>query len=277
MTWWWDTYVHPSGLFQHFTALRAVSDRIPFADAHMTPGQLFVSGAPHSIELTPNLSWAELGTKRIEIDSFGSISPANAHLSRYLYGARWNRSLRSPPAFRVHCARAGQFTVRTGDTTGRRPRLAISVDGVRRLRKRAFPNQEYTIDLSAGVHEIRVDNTGKDWISVAAYRFSGIGSALDGYALLAADRRTAAGWLLNHRYHHRHSAAGHFPPPVVGATLHLPGLAAGEYAVRWFDCQDGRQLEQQSAAAGENGLSIGIPEVRWDLAFVVKKAAIEEV
>ena len=275
MTWWWDTYVHPRQLFRHFAAIRAVSDRIPFIAGHYTPADLSVTDVPVALSLVPLLGWAECATESsLLIDASGTVPTASDALSRYLYGARWNRRYRRPPTFRVDYPKAGSFTVRTGGGTGKQPRLRIRIDGVPCLKTRARPAQSYRVAVPAGAHTIEVDNVGKDWISISAYEFSEIGSALDGYGLIAENQRSAAGWVLNHRYHHRQLATGREPDPVVGAVLRLPGFAEGDFGVSWYDCQSGALVARAPVAAREGVVSIPVPPVRWDLAFIVDEPAI---
>ncbi len=65
----------------------------------------------------------------------------------------------------------GQFTIVTGATKANAPEITIYIDGKRILSKPAEINCRYTVNVPAGPHAIKVDNTGKDWIWIDNYVF----------------------------------------------------------------------------------------------------------
>jgi hypothetical protein len=270
MTWWWDSYVHPQDLYHHFGPLASFAHGLPFLEKNLRPATASIAGLPGDLVLTPTLGWAGIGEASVAIDEAGSLSPQGAALGQFLYGSLWNTQFRSPPTFSVFCPSDVEFRVKTGSETGLGPVIAIYLDGNLLVEENALPNAQYSINVPAGFHEIKVDNLGTDWISIAAYTFTGLGSLLDHFILQAEDSTLAAGWILNKAYNHEYLAANGEPATAVGGTLRLPDMPIGHYTVKWFDCLTGALVAEDSIGPGNDEVSFGLPAILWDLAFVVE-------
>lgn len=278
MSWWWDNYIHPRNLYYHFRGIASVAANIPFLAENMTPAPALVSGAPGDLFLTPALGWGVRGDERISIDSSGRTVPANPALSSFLYGSLYNTQHRSPPTFSVNYPRPGAFAVTTANAmSSAAPRITIYVDDKLVLDEAARPEHTYTVNIPTGDHRIRVDNAGTDWAGIAAYRFEGIGSQVDAYVLRGENRDIAAGWLLNHQYNHQRLREQGPPPPVPGSRLQLDGFADGSYAIFWYDCLTGELLESAAATAESDRLTVAVPPLSWDLAFLISSDPVATV
>lgn len=157
---------------------------------------------------------------------------------------------------------------------GTLPKIAIWVDGVQQLNQSAVTNQTYTVSVPAGNHIIKVDNTGTDWVSIAAYTFSGLGSAVDVYALRADDQSQMAGWVLHNRYNHLQVKNNGQPNPVQGAMLKITGLNNGAYNLRWFNCLTGALTSTQTISKSTDTLSIPVPSLLWDAVFALSSQSV---
>jgi hypothetical protein len=268
MSWWWDIYIDARNLYPHIGGLAAVVAQLPLLEADMRPAPALVSGAPGDLLLTPRLGWGGLGSDTISIGPGGIVSPEDYALGTFLYGAQWNTQFRRPPLFEVNYPAPGPFTLRTGSSSGASPRIVIRLDGAVALDQPAAPSSSYSISIPPGPHRIQVDNAGTDWISIASYRFAGLGSALDAYVLRGADAKSAAGWLLSNQYTHE-ALAGGLPAPVMGAQLRLSGLADTAYFLKWYDCLTGAQLSSEPVAALGGELILSLPPIAWDRAFLL--------
>ncbi len=268
MSWWWDNYIHPSNLYYHFAPVSQVAQDVPFLTENMTPTHSFAIGAPGNLLITPTLGWGSLGETSITVNENGTLTPANPGLSLFLYGAEWNTQFRSPPTFEVNYPTSGQFTVRTNAETGTDPQIAIYVDGALVLQENAGTNQDYSINVPAGSHSIKVDNTGTDWISIASYGFEGLGSRMDSYVLKSENQEVLAGWVFNHSYNHVYLASNDAPDPIQGAEVVLENVASGNYLINWYDCLTGNIVNSQFVNTDDsNQLLVPVPELFWDLAF----------
>ncbi|MEO6759062.1 MAG: hypothetical protein ABIO24_06370, partial [Saprospiraceae bacterium] len=275
MTWWWDSYVEPQNLYYHFEGISAVKDLIPLHSADFRPATISVSGAPADLSITPVLGgWGALADTSFTISASGDISPAGAQLAQFLYGSSWNTQYRRPPIFQVNFPQSGPFTVQTNGNTGQNPKIAIWLDGTKVLEQNAQTNQSYTILVPAGTHTIKVDNTGTDWVGIAAYSFAGLGSAVDAYVLKSADNAQVAGWALNNRYNHDYIGAHGLPPVAANTIITVPGVTDGAYQAKYYNCLTGAFLSQAPVTAVNGQLTLALPELLWDLAFVVSSQPV---
>ena len=269
MTWWWDNYIHPRNLYYHFAPLAEVAAQIPFVQNRLSHTPAQVSGAPADLVLTPALGWGGLGTPAIALGENGTLQPADASLGSYLYGAQWNTQFRRPPVFQVTYAQPGKFTVSTGTSTGTNPRITLTLNGKTILDAAASVNQSYSVEIPAGAHSLRVDNTGTDWISIKSYTFSGIGSAVDAYVLASPDRDFLSAWVINHAYNHSNVKAKGLPTPVKGATLNIEQVRNGSYMASWYHCITGVLVKSEPITVLQGQLQLPIPDLDWDLALVL--------
>ncbi len=269
MTWWWDNYIHPRDLYHHFSGIAAIKDQIQFEAENMAPANAYVSGAPGDLVLTPTLGWGIIGDEDITIDANGVITPAGAGLGQFLYGAQWNTQYRSPPTFDVTYPAAGQFTLRTGPDVSTNPVISIWLDGALEIQQPAVPNTNYSIDVPAGEHMIKVDNTGTDWVTISSYTFEGLGSQADVYMLASPEQDYAAGWVLNNRYNHVYVTENGQPDPAPECQVVMEGFEDGNYTVRFFDPLSGAHSGDGTAAAIGGTLTIPLQPFLWDVVFIV--------
>lgn len=282
MSWWWDSYVEPRNLYYHYEAVSAVAADMPFAEKNMAPREALVTGAPGDLSLNPSLDWGLIADDSIEISASGQLSPADPALSRFMYGSQWNTEFRSPPTFYVDYPQAGDFRVTTGTTTGAAPQITIWLNGTMVLQQNAQQATTYAINVPAGIHTIKVDNTGTDWITISAYEFTGLGSQADAYVLAAADSTVAAGWVLSNQYNHSAVRQGGIPAALNGVQLTLDGLKDGSYYVKWYNCLTGAITGIEAVSVSNQQLVLSLPTLQWDLAFrvdgeVVNPTAIQEI
>lgn len=274
MSWWWDNYIEPRDLYHHFAAVSQIERQISFNDHNFKPITSVVNGVPADLNLTPAQGWGALSDTLFKIGADGVVMPQNASLNFYLYGSEWNTQYRRPPVFEVSYPQNGQFIVNTANRTGTNPKIAIWLDGTKLLETAANINQHYAINVPTGTHRIKVDNTGTDWISITSYSFTGLGSAVDAYTLVAEDSNKAVGWVLNNNYNHEFIKNHGNPEPALGATLTLENLQDGVYQVRWLDCLTGALLQTQPAQVNNGRLVLSIPELLWDLVFILDNQTV---
>ncbi len=276
MTWWWDTYVEPADLYYHFDAIARMTEKVPFLKGEMAPVTAKVSGTPGDLNITPNQGWGVVGIPLVLIGKDGTMTPASPDLGQYLYGSSWNTQFRSPPEFAVELTTPGTFTVTTGPMTSTSPKIAMWLDGTKVLEQNAAVNQTYSISVPAGIHRIMVDNTGTDWITIANYAFTGIGSKIDAYTLTSRNKDVAAGWVLNNQYNHAYLQANGMPTRAKGGLLKIEDFSPGNYFLKWYNCLYGtlRHIEPVTVTS-DRILSFRIPDLAWDAIFIVDDVVID--
>lgn len=274
LSWWWDSYIHPRNLYYHFAPIGALSKLIPFHQGRYQASTARTRGAGGDLILTPSLGWGALASTDLTITENGTLTPSGAVLGSYLYGSVWNTQFKRAPSFKVSYPQAGKFIVATGGQTGTSPKITIWLNGTILLDQNAGINQIYQINVPAGQHTIRVDNTGTDWITIKSYTFTGIGSAIDAYVLLSDSKAGAAGWVLNNSYNYEFVRSRGLPAQINGAELLLDQIANGAYQVQWYNCLSGAVVKTELATAANNVLTLPIPGFTWDLAFTVSSQTV---
>lgn len=263
MSWWWDTYIDPQNLYTHYKPLSEFIATLALKNDNYKKTSSSASGGGTSdLTLTPGVGFALAGASSYTIDAGGNIMPSASQLSNYLFG-QFNSQYKSAPTFTVTYPAAGQFKVVTGSTiSGSGARINIYLNGASVLDQVAAVNSTYTINVPAGTATIKVDNLGLDWISIANYIFTNIGSPLNTYMLKSADSKKIAGWIHNKKYNWQTSASS---VPVNGATLAVPAAENGTYSVQFINCETGASVSTATATATGGTLSVALPTVTWDL------------
>lgn len=267
MSWWWDNYIEPRNLYVHYKPLGELLATIPLKDGNYKKTASSVTGGgAGELSLTPGVGFGSAGASSFTIDASGAISPSAAQLSSFLFGSVYNTQYRMSPSFLVTYPVDGQFKVSTGASAGTSPKVNIYLDGVQLLSQDATVNTIYSINVPAGSHTIKVDNLGTDWVSISAYTFTNVGSALNTYVLKSADSKQMAAWVHNKRYNWQYVRSSGVPAAVNGASLIVPNMENGSYQVRFTDCSTGALVSTINAVAFNNNLGIPLPAIGWDLA-----------
>jgi hypothetical protein len=274
MTWWWDSYVEPQNLYHRFRGISEMTRPIDWAKGRFQPVSASITGAPSDLRLVASLGWAGEADTAISISDKGIITPSEFRLGTFLYGSQWNTQYRRPPVFRVEMPQAGKFRVRTGGQLATSPKLVILLNGQKVLDIVPGANTSYEINLPTGKNTIKVDNLGTDWMQIASYSFTGLGSAIDAYLLKSFDNKRLSGWLLNKNYNHEYVRANGQPNAVSGALVQVPGLSDGSYFLKWFNCQTGALQQSESVSVQGGRLSLLVPDLTWDMAFVLEDQSV---
>lgn len=271
-TWWWDSYTDPQNLYHEFTPLSNFLQNVALKAENYktTTGTISGGNIVGNINATPSGNWGQTTDTNFTVNQNG-ISPGR--LGQYLYGSQWNTQFRNPPIFTVSYPTAGQFKVKTGNNTSQSPRISIYLDGILVLDVPAVINQTYTLNVPSGIHTLKVDNLGTDWISIAEYVFVGLsGAPINPYILKAANNEKAAGWLHNRPYNWLELRTA-TPPSVSGTNLTLAGMTNGTYQIKFFSCSSGVLLSTISANTSGTNLTFPLPELAWDMAFTATRTA----
>ena len=272
-SWWWDTYIEPRNLYTHYKAPAIVVSQLPLASQNYKPTSGTVTGGGAAdLVVSPGSGWGKPPAANFTIDASGNMTPAASGLSTYMYGTQCKAAEKNAPTFTVTFSAASQFKVRTGNdisTFCNAQRVQIILNGTEALNSPATANTTFTINVPAGTHTIKVDNAGGDWYTVSSYTFTNMGSPLNTYLLKSADNRRTAGWVHNKKYNWIDAAPGNATPPTIsGATLSIPGMADATYEIKWYECTNGTVQSTTVAVVAGGTLTLPVPDVAWDLAFM---------
>jgi len=228
--------------------------------------------------VSPGAGWGKPPAANFTIDASGNMSPSAANLSTYMYGTQCKAAEKNPPVFTVTFSVPSQFIVRTGNDISafcNAQRVQIILDGTEALNSPVVANTNYSINVPAGTHTIKVDNAGGDWYTVSGYTFTNMGSPLNTYLLKSADSKRATGWIHNKKYNWVDAGPGKPAPATIsGASLNINGLVNGTYEIKWYECTNGTVQSTTSAIVAGGTLALSIPDVAWDLAFTATEVSV---
>lgn len=273
MTWWWDNYIDPKNLYVHYKPLSRLINSLALKEDNYKYISATISGGSRAdLYLMPGKSWGAATAPVFHLDEAGNINPQANQLGQFLYGRQSNTQYRNPPTFHLNYPAAAKFIIETSDAANA-PVLDIYVDGKLILSQPADKHSAYSIDVPAGLHSIKVDNSGADWIGIANYTFQGLGAPLSSYVLKAANNSKAAGWILNDQYNWKYlqDHQGEVPAAVSGATITVPGMQNGSYQVQLYNCSTGDVIQRLTVKAVNERLTISLPAIEWDLAFTASR------
>jgi PKD repeat protein len=268
MSWWWNNYLYPNGLFSHFQPVSTFVNQVNMKDTqweHYMP--LTTSNIHGTLDVFPDFSSTskKAPSNTFHIGPSGSIAPTVMDLSRHLYGSLYNAQ-RNPPTFHVHFVKPGQFKVRTGSPV-LFSKIRIRLNGITIINTSASANSTYTIDVPAGMHTIAVENSGNGIMRVEKYIFENYMPELRTFA--KRKNNQIAGWFQNRNYNWEYLLNNGTPPPVQGGKIRLDDLDPGLYRVRWFNQNSG--IDSTQFLFTQNGqLILDAPPVVWSGAFEAK-------
>ncbi len=297
MPWWHERYIDKLDLYFHFTALANFSDDLPLGTARWTmletapPEYLDANRPPDTRDVTVlNLSrWGKAEHGEFVIRADGTVEE-DRQPQQLLHGQS-HRDIKNPPTFLVSYPKPGQFVVRVGRVSGG-GLLKVWIDDELKV-ERELPcgeglgkesvyraqwklwettyDEDVAVDVPAGEHRIRVENLGRDWVTVASYRFTGC-QMLDRPNVLVCGMRSdpvSILWIQNREstwYNHARKAV----TPVDGFRLAV-GLPDGVYEVEWWETWKGSPLRSQRIETRDGQLGLELPGLKTDAALKIRR------
>ena len=293
MPWWWDSLIHPKMLYPLFGVaskfvsgvdwpsenFQQVDPEVRFADPAIKPvpsDLIFDSGL---------VGWAagpEYQPRTITIVD-GRVM-GDRTLAGIMHGKTNHPDLYNPVTFEVRFSKPTRLEVEVGDVSGwGGAGLRISLDGDRRL-SRDFTDTNtdgkhevlqkyagsYGIDIPAGRHSIKVENTGADWF-MCSYRFKNVvlagrpnvsvWASLGNNTVLVWARAQGRSWK-------NLVVRKQTPPPVPATVLGLDGLASGDWHAEIWNTWTGEIIAQRQCLVRNDGHArIDLPGFEKDIAI----------
>jgi hypothetical protein len=220
----------------------------------------------------PGTSWAPARNTDFTIEPAGRVDGLGG-MSSFLQAPGKNRAMCPFVLLHVNHPVAGTFAVEIDQVTPRGARVEMKVDDVPaaamtfgpypaipghegRPRPNPRPNATIEVPISTGAHTIRLENTGADWAHI--YRYV-LNPYAPGLATLARGNKNFASLWLYNRAPAKDKA--------VTATLHVPGLAPGNYIATWMDTRTGQIISQgKLTASSDDDAVVDTPPVAEDIA-----------
>jgi hypothetical protein len=213
-------------------------------------------------------------------------SDVNVHV-RGAAAASW---LKSPLIFGAKCGEGAKLTFRVEATSKKEgSHLKIRVGGPivferafrhdpkqRSSSWKSLVNEEFSVDLPAGVHAITVENTtGGGFVRIDRYRFKNLlVPTPEDRKLLKA--RAAPYGVLGMRG--RGLAFLYLRNPAVagGEQLSLAKMEKGTHSVEWWNTWTGEIVTREDVATADGVLRLSVPRSDRDLACKIRKGRRED-
>jgi hypothetical protein len=300
MPWWHESYLDKLDLYFHFTALANFTAGLPLGTARWSPVQI---EPPKYLDKhrKPGLRDAIVvpvgaGFTRPEHNEFQLLpdgSLADGLVPGPLLHGDGHRDLRNPPTFVVNYPRKGKFIVRVGRVS-RMGRLAIWIDD-RQVLDRPLPcgeglgtegryvavyklwetvyDQDIAVAVPAGRHRIRVDNLGRDWVTVSRYAFTNC-KVLDRPNAIVwgmATEDLLLVWLQNRDSTWYNHAGGGEVGQVDAFGFQLDGVPNGRYRLEWWQTWTGGIHHEGQAEVTDGHMAIEVPPLKTDVAIKIRR------
>jgi hypothetical protein len=308
MIWYWDGYVEPRNLYYHLTALKKFAADVPWPQCRFAVAQTTPPLSPDAPETFSDLTvpcglgWGRAEQQEFTVRPDGTVVEAGLRASPVpvpqFLGQPNKAEVRNTPTFRVTYSQAGRLLIHIGMVSAKAV-LRVSVDDTVALEREFLtgPAEEGTwkestyhpewqlyqclydtdvaVDVPAGAHVIRLENTDGDWLQIIRLTFTGVRSSRypDLRILGLQDGQTALLWLQNKGFNWYTHQQGQAPPPIEGAQFDLLGLPDGDYEVEWWDTWQGQPAEKVAAPCAGGKLTIRVPPLARDVACQVRPAA----
>ena len=286
-------------LWDDLGRLREFVSDLPRADEEVVPvkvAEVTVSPGrplrePQDVTLAPSQQWLKSPHSHYVVKDDGSLEPTEG-LNGFLWGTEHHADLREPPTFVVDIPQAGRFMARVIEVVGRGSNpVRITMDGEIALeqdlvceegkgerweRRQAGPdgnlaityNRELAVEVAPGVHEIRVENLGRDRLTVQ-YQLEGYATRELAPTVMVVGLQHSRGahlWLQNQSWS---------PQAILGAVRTVParevlvtieGLRDGPVELEWRDPMTGDRLRTESSEAQDGSLRLSLQQIARDLA-----------
>jgi hypothetical protein len=133
-------------------------------------------------------------------------------------------------------------------------------------------DKDYAIDVPAGRHQIKIENFGKDWVSVDRYIFTGCQLRRTPNVLAGGmqTRDQAILWLQNRDsdwFNHLNGKVA----PVDPSTVTLTGLRDGAWTVETWETWKGTKQRSESVKVKGGQLQLRLPALATDVALKLKR------
>lgn len=262
--WTWDN-IHRRDLYGHWKAASGFLKASGFLTARpgMRPVAATVTTPQQgSVSFGPGGGWGEAKRTTFTIPRSGAIEGLG-DMPSFLQGDA-HRAMFPSATFAVDYAQPGTFAVAVRQTSKAGAHLVVRVDGAVAA-ERDFPaaasdttlNTVVEVSVPAGRHSIVVENSGADWLVVERFTLAPYGPTLR--ALAKAGTDGALLWI--YRTTPQNVTSSGVAQNAHSGTISVPGLAAGQYRVTWWDTGVGRAISSRTVAvAGAKLLTLDIPK-----------------
>ena len=260
----WDWFdVEPLNLLGQFTSVQQFIKQSGLLNDGELKTSRLESQTPNSgpLQFGPGRDWAPSTATQFVVDPSGSVENLGG-MSAFLQGRGANHAMFPFANFEVNYRQPGTFAIEVNQITAAGCKLEANVDGklVAALSlggSHTNVDAKLEVSVPAGSHQVRIENTGNDWVRIRQFVLTPYSSELA--VLGKTDDQMAVFWVYRHDMG---SSSG-----AVTGNIKIDSLKAGAYHVAWWDTNAGKIIKEEDAQVlDQRPLTITTPSIQMDAA-----------
>lgn len=302
MNWWYDTYIRPKDLYPHYNALASFlkgvdwnSRKVEYARALsvMSKNAQNSTQSYRDVEIKTADKWGKMYINEFVVGADGELTGGGMP-NKYLHGSV-KKDIKTDHIFHVDYPKDGEFIIHVG-TVSQGGDLKVYLDG-KEVLARKFPadsgtgpwkkslhlkkydvyqciyDEDIKISVSAGEHEIKLSNEGKDWIGIESIKLTGYvdSTRANVRCLGLVIGAESLFWMQNKDSNWRNTFDKKDPPEITGAYFEIPDLEDGEYTIEWWNTYSGEVIARRKAQGAGKKLTVEVPDFSRDIACKIKR------
>ncbi len=287
MLWWWDNYIHPYNLYGHFKALSNYLKGVNLEESRFVKIQakVLIPSPLKREDLTeitiyPSLGWAkpEVNVFKIEVD--GKVANVS-QLSSFIHG-KAHPELKNNPTFVVSLPYGGEAVIHVNSVSKSGATLDVYIDDLL-VESRVFKDVdgkndaeagEYNLDVKVavppGVHKLRFDNSGGDWLTFDYIKFTNAIAKQSKVRVIGLKNDTMSLLWIQNKDHTWWNVVNNIPvEPVEKVEVELCGFKDGSYIVEYWDTYSGVVMRTEEVVATNGEIHLTIEDVKKDIALKI--------
>lgn len=275
MSWWWNNYIEPRGLFPRFGSLARFMSHTVGAHELADVVQVRVESAVQGdIQISTTMGWGGIPEETDVTLLPGGEMVVPGEMASYLMGDVYNRHLKAPPTrFHMEGVTPSAFGVLVEDVSGSGAVLRITADGKELLRQpipEGSIKEQTLIDVPvpSGAKVIEVENVGTDWMRITGYVLKDAAPAPRVFAVQGGGDIVV--WVQDRNHTYAGIVDGYQPVKIDDARLVFEELEAGTYEALWWDTWEGVMLQTETVTL-DAGESLAVPSFTRDIALRLRK------
>jgi len=287
MLWWWDNYIHPYNLYGHFKALSNYLKGVNPEKSRFVKIQakVLIPSPLRREDLTeitmyPSLGWVkpEVNVFKIEVD--GKVANIS-QLSSFIHG-KAHPELKNNPTFMVSLPYGGEAVIHVNSVSRSGAALDVYIDDLL-VESRVFKDidgkndaeaEEYNLDVKVavppGVHELRFDNSGGDWLTFDCIKFTNAVAKQSKVRVIGLKNDTMTLLWIQNRDHTWWNVVNNIPiEPVEKVEIELCDFKDGGYIVEYWDTYTGVVVKIEETVAVNGEIHLTIEDLEKDVALKI--------
>ncbi len=260
---WWYSYIIPQDLQRFYRPLSAFVTGIDWPNLNFQPAEAGLLTDDYSLYKSVRLNnFNRLFSARpvdvvTHVVTADGVYPPLDTVPSYLYGQVYNNQLSQAQIYRVTLPVDSYLEIGINKvSTQAGARLSARVDN-RDAVDLTLPigskETSVRVPLSAGEHEITLDNLGDDWLELSYLEIGLLQAPARVLTLRDSDAGIALAWLQHRDYTWEQVAAGVTRQPIL-FTYRLNRMPPGLYSVEIWDPLNGGVVGEELVRVGDDGI-----------------------